>query len=141
MLNKKYILTLIVILSSLQVYSQSKNYETNPDRKRTFNWLFGDSIWLDFKTNPPIVKSGSKISAIESATAYSDTTGKLLLYSDGITVWNGNHKVIKNGTGLNGHSSSSQGSVFVKHPLLDSIVYLFTTDAQGGSNGFQVNTM
>ncbi len=119
--------------------SAQKRYETNTDRKRSFNWLFGDSVWLDFKTNPPIVKSGSKMSALESASAYSDTNGNLLLYSDGLTVWNSKHHIIKNGTGLNGHSSSSQGALFIKHPNFDSLVYLFTTDAQGGVNGFQVN--
>lgn len=112
------------------------NYRTNPDRKRTFNWLFGDSIWLDYRTNPPIQRSGSRMISIESASVYSDTGGNLVLYSDGKRIWNRNHNVIVNGTGLNGDSSSSQGSLFLPQPGNDSIVFLFTTDRQGLDKGF-----
>ncbi len=131
-----FILVLMIINGQAQT---QRSYETNPDRKRTFNWLFGDSIWLDYRTNPPIQKNGSHLKALESSTVLSDTGGNLLLYSDGVTVWNKNHKIIKNGTGLNGNESSSQGSLFIPQPNNDSIVYLFTTDWQGKSKGFCYN--
>ena len=123
----------------LTLWSQPRNYETNPDRKRTVNWLFGDSVWLDWTTNPPIQKKGSKMHAVESAAVFSDTSGKLILYSDGMTVWNNNHKIIVNGDSLNGNWSSSQGSMFITQPGSDSIVFLFTTDLQGNNKGFCYN--
>lgn len=141
MIRLKHII-LPVFIVSLCIVSKAqgnKSYETNPDRKRTFNWLFGDSIWLDYRANPPVQKSGSRMFALESASVYSDTSGKLMLYSDGKNVWSSNHKIIVNGTGLNGDSSSSQGCLFIPQPGNDSIVYLFTTDKQGLNNGFCVS--
>lgn len=130
----------IFLLTGIDVFSQTKRqYETNPDRKRTYNWLFGNQVWLDFNTNPPQIKSGSQLNALEAASAYSDTSGNLLFYSNGLTVWNRNHNVILNGTGLNGDNSSSQGVLFIRHPAIDSIVYLFTTDDQCGPKGLQVS--
>lgn len=128
-----------LLLTGIDLIAQTRQYETNPDRKRAYNWLFGNKVWLDYNTNPPQMKPGSQLNALESASAYSDTAGNLLLYSNGISIWNSKHNVIINGTGLNGNNSSSQGVLFVKHPALDSIVYLFTTDAQGGSKGLQVS--
>ncbi len=131
----------LLLLTGIDLIAQTRQYETNPDRKRTYNWLFGNKVWLDYNTYPPQMKAGSQLNALESASAYSDTAGNLLLYSNGISIWNSKHNVIINGTGLNGNNSSSQGVLFVKHPDYDSIIYLFTTDAQGGSKGFQVSTI
>jgi hypothetical protein len=63
--------------------------------------------------------------------------GNLLLYSNGITIWNRKHQVIDNGSGILGHISSSRGSVLLPFENKDSIFYLFTTDYQGNSNGLR----
>lgn len=54
--------------------------------------------------------------------------GDLLFYTDGQTIWNHNHAVLKNGTGIFGDDYSTQPALFVPQPGNDSIIYLFTTD-------------
>lgn len=106
------------------------------DYKRTWNWYFGDSLGLNFSTNPPTVISGS-IGKTEGTSAISDSNGNLLFYTNGVTVWNKNHQVMQNGTGLNGHISSTQAALIVPQPDNDSLFYVFTTDALGQSKGLQ----
>lgn len=103
---------------------------------RTKNWHFGYNTSLRFEQDTVIVDT-SAIHSDESCTSISDINGNLLLYSDGITVWNKNHKIIGNGSGLLGHQSSSQGSVLLPFENRDSVFYLFTTDYQGNSNGLR----
>jgi len=140
-MNIKRNILLIIVTLLATIATAQRTYETNPDRKRGFNWLFGDSIWLDFKTNPPTQRNGSQLKALESAATISDTAGNLLFYTDGMTVWNANHQIIVNGTGLNGNESSSQGSLLIPQPNNDSVFYLFTTDWQGKSKGFCYHTI
>ncbi len=103
---------------------------------RTRNWHFGYNTSLIFEKDTVLVDT-SAIHSDESCTSISDEQGNLLLYSDGVTVWNKNHQVIGNGTGILGHQSSSRGSVLLPFENKDSVFYLFTTDYQGNSNGLR----
>jgi hypothetical protein len=107
------------------------------DWKRTMNWYFGDSAGLSFATDPPTVLTDGAMYAGEGCATISDTNGNLLFYTNGITVWNWNHQVMDNGTGLNGHISSTQSSLIVPWPGNDSLYYIFTTDAVGQWKGLQ----
>jgi len=105
------------------------------DHKRTAIWYFGQNAGLDFNTDPPTVLTDGQINTDEGCAALCDTNGNLLLYTDGMTVWNGNHQIIGNGTGLLGNGSSSQGVIIIPQPDNDSIFFIFTTEDRGGSNG------
>ncbi len=59
----------------------------------------------------------------------SDKFGNLKFYSNGVTVWNRNHEVMQNGTGLAGHSSSTQNSLIIPFPSDTNKFYIFTTEA------------
>lgn len=122
----------LLILFTL-VYGFSKAQ----DIKRTQNWYFGDSAGLSFGTEPPTVLTNGSLNTIEGCATISDTLGTLLFYTNGVTVWNRNHQVMNNGTGLNGHVSSSQSSLIVPWPNNDSLFYIFTTDAVGQYKGLQ----
>lgn len=106
------------------------------DYKRTWNWYFGDSLGLNFATDPPTVLTGS-IGKTEGTSSISDTNGQLLFYTNGVTIWNRNHQIMQNGTGLNGHISSTQAALIVPQPVNDSLFYIFTTDAVGQAKGLQ----
>lgn len=103
-------------------------------RKDKWNWQFGNSCALSFSTGVPI-GSSSMINAFEGgASISSSTTGQLLFYTDGATVWTRNNTVMLNGTGLNGDNSSTQSAVIVPFPNDTNKYYIFTTD-QGGYAG------
>ncbi|MEM9024546.1 MAG: hypothetical protein AAGB22_12440, partial [Bacteroidota bacterium] len=55
----------------------------------------------------------------------------------GITIWNANHVPMVNGTGLTGHSSSTQSALIVRQPGSAEQYYVFTTDFGLGNNGLR----
>jgi hypothetical protein len=115
--------------------------ETNPDYKRANIWHFGAGAGIDFNSGSPVPITGGQTGHTwEGFSTLCDTGGNLMFYSDGQTVWNKNHDVVENGTGLISHISSTQASLFVQHPDNDSMVYLFTTRPNDFSNaGFRFN--
>jgi len=115
----------------------------NPDIKRTWHWYFGAGAGLDFSSGYPVADTSGRLHSYESCAVMSDTAGNLLFYTDGDTVWDKNHQVILNGTGLLGcgnyNNSSTQGAVIVPYPKNDSLFYIFTSDCfeNQGINGYR----
>ena len=91
-------------------------------------WYFGDYAGLDFSSGNPEPIADGVLKNYEGSAVASDTTGSLLFYTNGITVWNKNHEIMVNGTNLMGDSSSSQSAIIVPYPDKDSIFYIFTAD-------------
>lgn len=103
-------------------------FAQNPDIKRTYHWYFGGQAGLDFSSGPPVAVTNGQLNSSEACSTISDTSGNLLLYTDGLTIWDRNHQIMQNGTGLMGCQSSTQGSLIVPLPQNDSLYYIFTTD-------------
>ncbi|MBS1658496.1 MAG: beta-propeller fold lactonase family protein, partial [Bacteroidetes bacterium] len=100
-------------------------------------WYFGNYAGLDFNSGSPVVLNNSAMSAFEGCSSIADENGNLLFYTDGMTVWNMNHQVMYNGTGLYGNSSSTQSGVIVPLPGNPDVYYVFTVDAQLGTWGLR----
>jgi len=95
-------------------------------------WYFGNGYGLAFQGGTPTTSTGSPIWQSEGcAVMCNRSTGALLFYSDGVTVWNRNHNPMPNGTGLMGHYSSVQAALVVPVPCDTNRYYLFTSDQQG----------
>jgi large repetitive protein len=127
--------SLIFFTFSLNVNLQAQN---NPDHKRTFHWYFGDKIGLDFSSGTPVVDTNGQMTVLEGNATISDTNGNLLFYTNGKTVWNRNHVIMMNGTGLGVGlvSSPRDCAVIIPSPSSDNnIYYIFTVD--GWENQFQ----
>ena len=89
------------------------------------NWYFGDQAAITFSTAPP---SALLNCAMGNTAGYpvsiSDSSGDLLFYTDGWKVYNANHSVMPNGSGL--YQGLGLQIVFsVKKQGADSIYYLF----------------
>ncbi len=56
-------------------------------------------------------------------------TGKLIIYSDGQTVWDHYHRQARNGTGLYGSSTSTQSSLIVPYPGIKNQYIIFSVRA------------
>ncbi|MBN4066090.1 PKD domain-containing protein, partial [Candidatus Amoebophilus asiaticus] len=54
------------------------------------------------------------------------TTGQLLFYTNGETVWDRTHNAMPNGTGLNGIQFSTQAALIVPIPNDTNLYYIFT---------------
>jgi gliding motility-associated-like protein len=118
----KYLFVLILL------FLESTSFGQNESKK----WFFGYQCGLDFSTSPPTVLTGGIINAGEGCATISDNSGNLLMYTDGVTVYNAQHTVMANGTGLNGGFSTSQSAVIIKKPGASFIYYIFTLEPQIG---------
>lgn len=110
------IFTLLISYCSLQAQPS----------KRANIWYFGSGMGIDFNQNPPKEVYGhTQKDPTESFSVMCDTGGKMLLYTDGTTVWNAANKVVKNGGSIDIQTTSAQGALFLPWPKNDSLVFLF----------------
>lgn len=104
--------------------------------QRGNNWYFGSNAGLTFNTSPPTPLMDGNISTQEGCATLSDSNGKILLYSDGITVYNKDHVVLAND--LTGDPSSTQSAIIVPVPASPTLVYIFTVREKAGRLCFSV---
>lgn len=102
---------------------------------QTSNWYFGNGAGIRF-TNDGDVEAleESKLQTFEGCASISDTSGNLLFYTDGITVYNSRHQVMNNGSGLYGDPSSTQSAIIVPKPEDPFIYYILTVDTSAFFN-------
>lgn len=110
-------------------------------QNETQKWYFGANAGLDFSTSPPTVLTNGMLNTSEGCASMSNSAGSLLLYTDGMTIYNSAHAVMANGSGLKGHTSTTQSGVIVKQPGNANIYFVFTLDATGGANGLHYSTV
>lgn len=103
-----------------------------------YNWLFGGNAGITF--NP--IQSGSTPTSIsgsvvtqEGVSSISNKEGKLLFYTNGENVYTSGGTIMTNGSGLISSGTSTQSTVIVPKPNSEKY-YIFTTDYNGSSNGF-----
>ncbi|MFK7772525.1 MAG: gliding motility-associated C-terminal domain-containing protein [Saprospiraceae bacterium] len=98
-------------------------------------WYFGFGAGIDFNTSPPSGLTDGMLSTDEGCSSICDASGNLLFYSNGETIFNRNHQIMENGTGLAGHFSSTQSALIVPQPLSSNLYLIFTVGAEAGFNG------
>lgn len=100
------------------------------ETKRWFFGAFNSAAGINFNTTPPSLLSNfnASLNTVSGCASICDNSGGLLFYSDGATVWNANHAVMPNGTGIKGTPSNPQSSLIVKRPGSTTKYYLFTID-------------
>lgn len=109
----------ILCLSSYTLFGQGE----------TANWYFGNSAGVRFNNDGTVTAlSNGRINTFEGCASISDASGNLLLYTDGIRVFNRNHTIMQNGAGLYGDPSSTQSAIIVQKPNDPNILYIFTVD-------------
>jgi gliding motility-associated-like protein len=138
----KNFLRVFIFLITVNTYAQKEaNY-----------WYFGENAGLDFSSGSPVVLTDGKLNTREGCSTISDKNGQLLFYSDGTTVWNKNHEVMKFTDGklatdlpgerpLFGNPSSTQSALVVPNPADSNIYYIFTVDHFGGNKGLTYYTV
>jgi len=101
-------------------------------------WYFGTNAGIKFDNSGNVtVLTDGQINTSEGCATIADDNGNLLFYTDGITVWNRNHQIMPNGSGLMGNWSSSQSATIVPLPGSSSLYYIFTLDYEAHANGFR----
>ncbi len=116
----QYIIFILFVFVSTSTFAQTKIWN---------NWYFGDKAGLSFNTEPPTVLTDGQLSTSEGCATISDNNGNLLFYTNGVTVWDRNHNIMPNGTGLMSHISATQSSLILPMPNSNHIYYIFTNNA------------
>ncbi|MDB5256867.1 MAG: hypothetical protein JWM14_1562 [Chitinophagaceae bacterium] len=123
----KLVLTLFSLLITLHSFAQ----------KEARNWYFGDQWGFNFSNTPPTLTHNSGSHSIFGMAVASDSQGNLLFYTNGINVWNVDHQIMTNGSGLKGHQGLGQSAVIV--PVENETIkkyYIFTSDGGTFNMGF-----
>lgn len=91
-------------------------------------WLIHKDISVDFSSGKGEYKymPHSLKSWTEGYVSVCDTDGNLLFYCDGETIWDRNHEVMPNGSGLLGNLSSMQGVLAIQSSNNPQKYFLFT---------------
>ncbi len=126
-MNKIACLLVLIVLVHFSISAQAE----------ASKWYFGINAGLDFSTGNPIALTNGELVTDEGCATISENNGDLLFYTDGITVWDKQHNIMPNGTGLTGDSSSTQSAIIVPKPGDVSIFYIFTVDDLAGPNGLR----
>ncbi len=96
-------------------------------------WYFGDKAGISFNSGVPTALFNGQLTFPngqnhnEGTSSISDSSGNILFYSDGMTIWNKNHLIMQNGTGLLGNFSSTQSSIIVPQPDQPNRFYFIFT--------------
>jgi hypothetical protein len=98
-------------------------------------WYFGNGAGLDFSSGKPHPITNGKLYTDEGCATATDPYGNLMFYTNGVTVWDRTHQIMKNGSGLKGGVSSTHSAMIVQRPQHKSQYFLFTVDQFGGSGG------
>lgn len=107
------------------------------------NWYFGDYAGVSFAGSTPVALTDSQMFASEGTGVASDKAGKLLFYTNGANVYNREHQIMLNGSGLNGHESIEQ-IVIVRSTKNTGLFYVFsagTSDVPGFYASYSVVDM
>ena len=102
------------------------------------NWYFGENAGIKFNSNGTVSPiTNGQLDTLEGCATISDINGNLLFYTDGITVYNRDHIIMQNGTGLMGNASTTQSATIVQKPGSPTLFYIFTLDYEVHPNGFR----
>jgi gliding motility-associated-like protein len=105
------------------------------------HWYFGENAGLDFTSGAPVAVINGQLNTKEGCAVLSSSAGQLLFYTNGVTVYDRNHQVMPNGTGLMGNYDTTQSATIVQKPGSTNLFYVFTLDAQAGPNGFRYSVI
>jgi gliding motility-associated-like protein len=112
-------------------------------QKETDNWYFGSRTGLNFSNLSPTIINNGKMLALAGCATISDKNGKLLLYTNGKTIWNKNHFTINPGGttpfSAGGNTEAVQNSIIIPLPKSEDIYYVFTTSAENDETGLYYN--
>lgn len=107
-------------------------------QQETSVWYFGQNAGIKFQTDGSVTALvDGQLNTSEGCATIADTNGNLLFYTDGVTVYNRNHQIMFNGTGLMGNVSTSQSATIVPLPGSSTLFYIFTLDYEVHPNGFR----
>lgn len=113
----KYLIS-VVLLCTIVTFSTAQPHKNN--------WYFGNGAGIEFSGGLPLAISSNLMYADEGSATVSDHLGNLLFYTNGQVVYNSNHTIMPNGSGLGSTIWTCQPAVIVPLPGSATLYYLIT---------------
>ena len=127
-IQMKKILFYTFLLCFVGVYGQ----------QQASNWYFGENAGIQFAADGTVsALNDGQLNTVEGCSSISDNNGNLLFYTDGSLVYNREHRIMVNGSGLLGDLSSSQSAIVVPKPDNSDIYYIFTVGSNQSLTGLK----
>ncbi len=109
-------------------------------------WFFGNGAGLDFSGGSPRAITDGQLNTPEGSSSISNYKGKLLFYTDGVSVYGKDHKPMfsKDTVKLNGSPNSTQSALIVPQPPCrgcEYLYYIFTTTEINGKKQFSYSVV
>jgi hypothetical protein len=94
-------------------------------------WTFGNGYGIDFNSGQPVQLPINALTSFEGCASVCDSSGQLLFYTNGETIWDRNNNVMLNGDSIGGHQTSTQSAIILPLPNHPKMYYVFTTNHPG----------
>ncbi|NHN24193.1 T9SS type B sorting domain-containing protein [Flavobacterium jejuense] len=98
-------------------------------QNETDNWYFGENAGINFGNGDVSVLTDGNMITPAGCSSISDSSGDLLFYTNGRTIWNKNHQIMDNGDNLQGDIEGVQTSIIIPKPNDPFTYYLFVTNS------------
>ncbi|RED97052.1 PKD domain-containing protein [Marinoscillum furvescens] len=129
----------VVTSSGCTAYDDIVVTEYGVQRNLANQWYFGEQAGLDFNFTPPqVLEDANLMDSPEGCATISDQDGQLLFYTNGSTVWNKEHQIMINGSGIGGDSTSAQSAMIIPFANDNTMFYIFTTEEVYGDHTFNL---
>ncbi|MES2703739.1 MAG: PKD domain-containing protein [Bacteroidota bacterium] len=127
-MKKILLLPVFILLGFAQSFAQ---YALNQNKV----WVFGNSAGVNFNSGSPVPFSSSISTSEGSASVCDATTGALLFYTDGRTIWNATGGIMAGPIVPAGVfvSSATQGALIVPKIGSSTQYYVFSLEDWGGA--------
>jgi len=103
-------------------------------------WYFGQNAGVKFNSSGvPTALSNGNMNTPEGCAYIMGSNGKIANYSNGEKLWIGGTNIVI--SGLQGDKQATQSALFIHKPQDNDTVYLFTLDADCGSDGLKYSVI
>lgn len=129
-MRKITLVTFLIAFLNIAVFAGDTTRCSYVTPHQADNWIFRLNAGIKFLDNTVISSNlpltSPNVPYANGTSTLSDTEGNLLLYTDGMRVWNKNHVEI--GGPMAGNLGAVQSCLLVPNPYDSKIVYVFTAD-------------
>lgn len=144
-MKKINLLGFLIVFLAVFSSAQTPNRCSYITPRQADNWYFRQNSGIRFQgeydqvtVSENNLPGGYNYLPFSNGTAtISDNSGNLVMYTDGMSVWNSYHEKINNGIQLAGNWGSLQPAIIVQNPVVSQMYYIFTTDIKVPNREFK----
>ncbi|MBC8110692.1 MAG: hypothetical protein H7Y04_06490, partial [Verrucomicrobia bacterium] len=122
------------------------------ERRDGGRWFFGNNAGIDFRSGTAQAITSGQVNTTEGSSSVSDLNGRLIFYTDGVTVYDSTGAImpdtlglpVTGANGLQGSPASTQSAIIVPQPDdkgCQSLYYIFTTGDVPAGQGLRYSVV